>query len=152
MKTRNKLLTLLILSAGAATTTALINKAVKLSAVSKHILESRVSLCYRWRLGNIHYTKIGEGKPVLLVHDLSPASCSYEWHSVRRELAKNHTVYTIDLLGFGRKAQPHLHQLSVCAAALRFHQIRDWSPHRHCSYRCCCFSGSYGMWKFSGII
>ena len=51
MKTRNKLLTLLILSAGAATTTALINKAVKLSAVSKHILESRVSLCYRWRLG-----------------------------------------------------------------------------------------------------
>ena len=100
MKTRNKLLTLLILSAGAATTTALINKAVKLSAVSKHILESRVSLCYRWRLGNIHYTKIGEGKPVLLVHDLSPASCSYEWHSVRRELAKNHTVYTIDLLGF----------------------------------------------------
>ena len=53
MKTRNKLLTLLILSAGAATTTALINKAVKLSAVSKHILESRVSLCYRWRLGNI---------------------------------------------------------------------------------------------------
>ena len=30
MKTRNKLLTLLILSAGAATTTALINKAVKL--------------------------------------------------------------------------------------------------------------------------
>ena len=29
MKTRNKLLTLLILSAGAATTTALINKAVK---------------------------------------------------------------------------------------------------------------------------
>ena len=98
MKTRNKLLTLLILSAGAATTTALINKAVKLSAVSKHILESRVSLCYRWRLGNIHYTKIGEGKPVLLVHDLSPASCSYEWHSVRRELAKNHTVYTICLL------------------------------------------------------
>ena len=68
MKTRNKLLTLLILSAGAATTTALINKAVKLSAVSKHILESRVSLCYRWRLGNIHYTKIGEGKPVLHLH------------------------------------------------------------------------------------
>ena len=57
MKTRNKLLTLLILSAGAATTTALINKAVKLSAVSKHILESRVSRCYRWRLGNIRYCK-----------------------------------------------------------------------------------------------
>lgn len=154
MKTRNKLLTLLILSAGAATTTALINKAVKLSAVSKHILESRVSLCYRWRLGNIHYTKIGEGKPVLLVHDLSPASCSYEWHSVRRELAKNHTVYTIDLLGFGRSEKPNLTYTNYLYVQLllRFYQIRDWSPHRHCSYRCCCFSGSYGMWKFSGII
>ena len=149
MKTRNKLLTLLILSAGAATTTALINKAVKLSAVSRHILESRVSLCYRWRLGNIHYTKIGEGKPVLLVHDLSPASCSYEWHSVRRELAKNHTVYTIDLLGFGRSEKPNLTYTNYLYVQ---HQIRDWSPHRHCSYRCCCFSGSYGMWKFSGII
>ena len=108
MKTKNKLLTLLILSSGAAAATALINKAVKLSAVSKHILESRVSLCYRWRLGNIHYTKIGEGKPLLLVHDLEPASSSYEWHEVRKRLAKDHTVYTIDLLGFGRSEKPNL--------------------------------------------
>lgn len=88
MKTKNKLLTLLILSSGAAAATALINKAVKLSAVSKHILESRVSLCYRWRLGNIHYTKIGEGKPLLLVHDLEPASSSYEWHEVQQKTGK----------------------------------------------------------------
>ena len=108
MKTRNKLLTLLILSSGSAFATALLNKAVKLSAVSKHILESRVSLCYRWRLGNIHYTKIGEGKPLLLVHDLEPASSSYEWHEVRKKLSKDHTVYTIDLLGFGRSEKPNL--------------------------------------------
>lgn len=45
MKTRNKLLTLLILSAGAATTTALINKAVKLSGCIKaHFREPRLSL------------------------------------------------------------------------------------------------------------
>lgn len=130
MKTRNKLLTLLILSAGAATTTALINKAVKLSAVSKHILESRVSLCYRWRLGNIHYTKIGEGKPVLLVHDLSPASCSYEWHSVRRELAKNHTVYTIDLLGFGRSEKPNLTYTNYLYVQLLSDFIKSEIGHR----------------------
>ena len=35
MKTRNKLLTLLILSSGAAAATALINKAIKLSATSE---------------------------------------------------------------------------------------------------------------------
>ena len=138
MKTRNKLLTLLILSAGAATTTALINKAVKLSAVSKHILESRVSLCYRWRLGNIHYTKMadlngsqkGEGKPGLLVHDLSPASCSYEWHSVRRELAKNHTVYTIDLLGFGRSEKPNLTYTNYLYVQLLSDFIKSEIGHR----------------------
>ena len=56
MKTRNKLLTLLILSAGAATTTALINKAIKLSATSRNVLGEPEALCYKWRLGNIHYT------------------------------------------------------------------------------------------------
>ena len=49
MKTRNKLLTLLILSAGAATATALINKAIKISATSKNVLSDPESLCYKWR-------------------------------------------------------------------------------------------------------
>ena len=53
MKTRSKLLTLLILSAGAATTTALINKAIKLSATSRNVLGEPEALCYKWRLGNI---------------------------------------------------------------------------------------------------
>ena len=57
MKTRNKLLTLLILSSGAAAATALINKAIKLSATSRNVLEEPEALCYKWRLGNIHYTK-----------------------------------------------------------------------------------------------
>ena len=50
MKTRNKLLTLLILAAGDAAATACINKAIKLSAISRHILEneSSASLCYHW--------------------------------------------------------------------------------------------------------
>jgi len=59
MKTRNKLLTLLILSAGAATTTALINKAVKLSAVSKHILVIAgvwaISIIQRSAKGNLSF-------------------------------------------------------------------------------------------------
>ena len=66
MKTRNKLLTLLILSSGAAAATALINKAIKLSATSRNVLEEPEALCYKWRLGNIHYTKTGTGKPILL--------------------------------------------------------------------------------------
>ena len=109
MKARNKLLTLLTLSAGAAAVTALINRGIQLSAISKHILDSSHSLCYKWRLGNIHYTKQGTGKPLLLIHDFSsPASSSYEWSGLTRKLAENHTVYAIDLLGYGRSEKPNL--------------------------------------------
>ncbi len=92
MKTKNKLLTLLILSASTAVTTAVINKCIKYSATSKNILSDSKPLCYKWRFGNIHYTKTGTGKPLLLIHDLT--ACS--------------SVYTIDLLGCGRSEKPDL--------------------------------------------
>lgn len=52
--------------------------------------------------------KEGSGKPILLIHDLSPASSGYEWKEFARRLAKDRTVYTIDLLGFGRSEKPNL--------------------------------------------
>ena len=87
MKARNKLLTLLILSSGAAASIALINKAIKISASSHNILEEQESLCYKWRLGNIHYTKSGSGKPLLLVHDLCPSASGYEWKKPDRKIS-----------------------------------------------------------------
>lgn len=79
MKAKNKLLTLLILSAGATAATVAINKFIKMTATSKNLLAEPQSLCYKWRLGNIHYTKTGTGKPLLLIHDLNAASSGYEW-------------------------------------------------------------------------
>lgn len=102
MKAKNKLLTLLILSAGATAATAVINKLIKITATSRNLLEEPQSLCYKWRLGNVHYTKSGSGKPLLLIHDLNAASSGYEWSQLVPYLEKNHTVYTIDLLGCGR--------------------------------------------------
>ena len=60
MKVKNKLLTLLILSTGAAASTAVINQYIKFSAVSKNLLINPEAHCYKWRLGNIHYTKYGK--------------------------------------------------------------------------------------------
>lgn len=108
MKTRNKLLTLLILSSGTAVSTALINKWTKLSSISKNILSEPQAMCYKWRLGNIHYTKTGIGKPLLLVHDLNYTSSGYEWHQIVNKLKESYTVYTIDLLGCGRSEKPDL--------------------------------------------
>lgn len=130
MKTRNKLLTLLILSAGAATSTAIINKCIKISATSKNILSDPESLCFKWRLGNIHYTKSGTGKPLLLVHDLTPASSGYEWNSVIGCLSETYTVYTVDLLGCGRSEKPNLTYTNYLYVQLLSDFIKSEIGHR----------------------
>lgn len=130
MKTRSKLLTLLILSAGAATITALINKAIKLSATSRNVLGNSDSLCYKWRLGNIHYTRTGHGKPILLVHDLESSSSAYEWKNLVSKLAEHHTVYAIDLLGFGRSEKPNLTYTSYLYVQLLCDFIKSEIGHR----------------------
>lgn len=108
MKTKNKLLTLLILSASAAVTTATINKAIQVSAVSKNLLAEPESLCFKWRLGNVHYTKEGNGKPLLLIHDLDCISSGHEWKQLIPLLRDDYTIYTLDLLGFGRSEKANM--------------------------------------------
>ncbi len=108
MKTKNKLITAILLSTGAAVGTALINKYIKMTATAKNLLEEPRSLCYKWRLGNIHYTKTGSGKPLLLIHDLDYISNSAEWDTLIPYLKDHYTIYTIDLLGFGCSEKPNL--------------------------------------------
>lgn len=108
MRAKNKLLTLLILSAGATAATAAINKFIQISATSRNLLSDPQSLCYKWRLGNIHYTKTGSGKPLLLIHDLNAYSSGYEWNQMVGRLNENYTVYTLDLLGCGRSEKPNM--------------------------------------------
>lgn len=108
MKSRNRVMTLLALSSGAASATALINKYIKLSSTSRKLLEEPHPLCFKWRLGNIYFTKAGSGRPLLLIHDFHFASSGYEWSQVSCALKKHYTVYTIDLLGFGRSEKPNL--------------------------------------------
>ena len=108
MKAKNKLLTLLILSAGAAVTTAGINKAIQFSAVSKNLLAEPEPLCFKWRLGNVYYTKEGTGKPLLLIHDLDTCTSGYEWKQLIPFLSSKYTVYTVDLLGFGRSEKANM--------------------------------------------
>lgn len=52
--------------------------------------------------GTLFYTRHGEGSPILLIHDLTAGGSGYEWKRVQNEIAKNHTVYTVDLLGCGK--------------------------------------------------
>ena len=56
---------------------------------------------YEWRFGKIHYIKKGSGNPILLIHNLTPGSSSYEFQSMIDALSETNEVYAIDLLGYG---------------------------------------------------
>ena len=109
MKSKNKVLL------KAATTTALSlgvisignYKEFKLST-KNNLLANSNSLFYQWRFGKIHYTKQGKGTPLLLLHDLSPINCDYEWHLIIDKLSTKYTVYTLDFLGCGQSDKPAL--------------------------------------------
>lgn len=108
MKAKNKIITAILLSTGAAAGVSLINKYIKMSAVSRKLLSGPDPHFYKWRLGNIHYTKTGTGKPLLLIHDLNHASSGCEWDDLIPLLKENYTIYTIDLLGCGQSEKPNL--------------------------------------------
>jgi len=63
---------------------------------------------YNWRFGDVKYTVSGSGKPLLLVHDIKVGNSSREWEKYVKQLSKNYTVYTIDLLGFGSSDKPRI--------------------------------------------
>ena len=99
----------LLLTLGASTATIYTyNKFIEKTASQKNLLSDKNGQYYNWKYGNIFYTKIGTGSPVLLIHDTNSASSTIEWNKIVSRLAKNHTVYAIDLLGCGRSDKPAL--------------------------------------------
>ncbi len=85
-----------------------INKFINISSTVKNLLKTDHGHFYDWKYGKIFYSKSGKGSPVLLIHDLTPASSSMEWERIYKSLSKKHTVYTIDLIGCGRSSKPNL--------------------------------------------
>lgn len=61
---------------------------------------------FDWKYGRIFYQKRGHGDPVILLHGTDPQQSSAELNSLSGYLASSHTVYTIDLLGFGFSEKP----------------------------------------------
>jgi pimeloyl-ACP methyl ester carboxylesterase len=59
-----------------------------------------------WRGHRVAFTRHGQGSPVLLVHGLYAGASSFEWRHTIPALAERHTVFALDLLGFGRSDRP----------------------------------------------
>lgn len=105
-KHRQKILTFTILISIATLIIHIINRVIAASASLKEMLDLSNKNFYKWRFGNIYYTKRGKGKPILLIHDTLPGSSGYEWNKIEKELSTEYCVYVIDLLGFGRSEKP----------------------------------------------
>lgn len=71
-------------------------------ATNKHLLHAKPENFFHWRGLKMYYEKSGKGSPVILLHDLHPAASAAEWKLLKDLLAENHTVYALDLPGFGR--------------------------------------------------
>lgn len=82
------------------------NQFVAITSMKKNMLPTKNGAYYSWKQGNVFYTKTGSGDPILLVHDTNSASSSVEWSKITNKLMKNHTVYSIDLLGCGLSDKP----------------------------------------------
>ncbi len=63
---------------------------------------------YHWKQGDFFYQKIGGGlgRPILILHSLSPDQSAAQCKSLALSLSEKRTVYTMDLLGCGRSAKP----------------------------------------------
>ncbi len=99
---KRKLTGLLSAIGVAAAAVYCINRLAFLMSTSKNILTSGELSKFSWRFGNIYYAKRGKGSPVLLLHGMDTGSSAYEWKGLIGSLAESHTVYVIDLPGYGR--------------------------------------------------
>src|SRR3990172_12332306 len=61
----------------------------------------------------VHYVEAGRGDPVVLIHGWNGSTFSYR-HTIP-ELAQNHRVVALDLLGFGYSGRPARADYSVTA-------------------------------------
>lgn len=77
----------------------------------------------------LRYRQAGDGPPVVLIHGF--AGSAYTWRHLMPLLAKGHSVYAIDLLGFGLSEKPARADHSLAGhgrrvvAALRALGLRD---------------------------
>ncbi|MDD3571059.1 MAG: alpha/beta fold hydrolase [Lachnospiraceae bacterium] len=86
---------------------AAINKGI-FALAKKNNPEIEYGEYYEWKYGQVHYKKIGCGKPILLLHSLTIGGSHCEFTKNIEELSKKYTVYALDLPGFGYSDKPKI--------------------------------------------
>lgn len=128
IRLKKKLKVCAILATLATGTIYIMNRIIYYLSTIDNLLGNTEGNYYEWRFGKIFYKKQGEGKPILLIHDLNAHSSGYEWKKVTSALAEYNTVYTIDLLGCGRSDKPNITYTNF----LYVQMINDFIKHIIC--------------------
>ncbi len=102
-----KVAALVSLAAGTAAAIHILNRLTDQKA-DLGLLDKEETLTYNWRLCPVTYRKFGTGAPILLLHELSACSSSYEWNRIIAPMAEHHTVYVLDLPGCGLSEKPNI--------------------------------------------
>ena len=108
MEKRNTLKKIVVAAVVVGTAMHVANEYIMKIATSKDLMKKDDGNFYSFKYGDVFYKVSGEGKPVLLIHDLNECSSGIEWFYLEKKLAKTNKVYTIDLLGCGRSDKPKL--------------------------------------------
>ncbi len=108
MSKHNTLKKIIITTAVLGTAIHVANEYIMKIATSKDLLKKDDGKYYSFKYGNVFYKVSGEGKPILLIHDINECSSGMEWFYLEKKLSKTNKVYTIDLLGCGRSDKPKL--------------------------------------------
>lgn len=98
-------------SVAAITVLHCVNKFIDSSATSNTNKKSNGKF-YHWKHGDIYYTVSQEQNdkknPLILIHDLTVFSSSFEWNQIINQLSKKYTVYAVDLIGCGKSDKPEI--------------------------------------------
>ena len=93
------------------------NRVVDSNAERKNALKVDNGHYYKWKEGNIFYTKTGTGKPILLIHDTDSGASGEEWAKVRLKSLQRTIPYTLliclDDWPLGQAFHP-IYKLHVC--------------------------------------
>ncbi len=80
---------------------------------------------YDWKYGKVFYHKRGHGTPLILLHGFDPQHSGKDLESLSGHLASNHTVYRIDLPGFGLSDKPWITYTNFLYVLLIQNFIKD---------------------------
>lgn len=90
-----------------------------MTAITRWKLRQRAEL----RLGTVAWDRLGDGPPVVLVH--GTPSWSFVWRGVAPHLAERHSVYLLDLVGYGDSERREGQDMSVAAQSAALAELLE---------------------------